>query len=294
MSKGNMRQSRSVPAGFRAVREKSKSAFLEPSATSLSKTLPTNTLQSLLQGQGTPSPLAHTLPSSLHPLQPGVNAPTTQQLAQVLGGPQPPPAPYAHPPPSSSAQIPDGESGADTQSESPNKRRRRYSNVKRRSVVPSPKPPGGSKTQGQSKASGASDSDAERSKPRRRKRRMQRRVADLMDTSSLPASDVPPGDGEGDDLLEEGMGQGQLGTAVESTPVRLTPRKRHRAHPATRRERMTTIPNPLGQQDDAYSGCSTDIHHRSCATNGGPNFLLEREGDTFSQCSCEDPQQPCS
>ncbi|XP_076440086.1 cytosolic carboxypeptidase-like protein 5 isoform X2 [Babylonia areolata] len=227
--KGNLRHSRSGPAGFNTMgRERSKMAYLESgsSSASLSKTMPTTTLQSLLHHQQPPHPptsLAQTspVPSSIY----SASTPTLQSLGANGSNNQGGPSglathPYGPQPPASAAvalALAEGDAlSADNQSDGNSKRRRRYSMVKRRSVVPSPKQGVG---KGQSKAGGTYDSDAERSKPRRRKhRRSQRRAAETVEG----ATPMPKGEGPAED---EGVGQGQVGRAVENTAVKLTPRR---------------------------------------------------------------------
>ena len=105
-------------------------------------------------------------------------------------------------------------------SDSNSKRRRRYSNIKRRGVAPSPKQgaSGKGQGQGQNKAGGAYDSDAERNKPRRRKqRRTHRRAAETVDGTT------PTVEGEGP-MEDGGVGQGR---------VHVRHHKSHRSHGST-------------------------------------------------------------
>lgn len=105
-------------------------------------------------------------------------------------------------------------------SDSNSKRRRRYSNLKRRGVAPSPKQgaSGKGQGQGQNKAGGAYDSDAERNKPRRRKqRRTHRRAAETVDGTT------PTVEGEGP-MEDGGVGQGR---------VHVRHHKSHRSHGST-------------------------------------------------------------
>ncbi|KAL8590379.1 hypothetical protein ACOMHN_011593 [Nucella lapillus] len=219
--KGNLRHSRSGPASFNSVgRDRSKTVFHEAgggsSSVSLSKTLPTPTLQCLLQHAHSSSSLSHAspAPSSIY----SASTPTLGVGAHGLPacGPQPPPASGgALAGVSIGVVAAEGETqSADNQGDS--KRRRRYSIVKRRGIAPSPKPGAG---KGQSKAGGAADSDAERSKQRRRKQRHgPRRVPEPVEGAA------PMTEGEGV-TEDEGVGQGQVTRTVENTAVRLTPRR---------------------------------------------------------------------
>ncbi|XP_070195539.1 cytosolic carboxypeptidase-like protein 5 isoform X3 [Littorina saxatilis] len=220
--KGNLRNTRSGPAGFNAVtRDKSKMAFLDANGgmtTGLSKTMPASTLHALLQPQH-PSPTPSSIRSTSTPTLQLTGASHDGQGGGVLS------IPPGHFPLGGSSGAStlsfglmdmDSQSADITSDSNSSKRRRRYTNVKRKGVAPSPKP-GGSKGQGQSKVTGGGvyNSNAElRSKSRWRKpRRSQHRNTD--EGAALTEGEGPMEDG--------GVGQGQSGAVVENAAIKLTP-----------------------------------------------------------------------
>lgn len=255
--KGNIHHSRSGPAGFSTLgREKSKSAFTDNTVgCSRSIMLPSTSLQSMLnmhqqqqyqqiqqqrQLSPTPSSIHSTSNATLHLSGPSVvNFGMSRAEQLEAEGSTRETQPPLHPTAAAAGvlfSLGEGESSSltDQQSESNIKRRRHYTNFKRKAVVPNSKlinsaSKGGSGKGLAKSGSGQYDSDAERSKPRRRKLRHSQRAMPALTAAEADTSVASLLEGRDEALTQDeedggGLGQGQLGTSVENAPVRLIPR----------------------------------------------------------------------